>query len=137
MMEIRIDTIDGLGRAARAFVEAAGDRRVFLFRGAMGAGKTTLIAEICRTLGVGDEVASPTFSIINEYDSAGGPVYHFDFYRIDTPADALDLGIEDYFESGEWCFVEWPEKIEGLLPDDAVEVGISVEPDGSRIVRMD
>ena len=136
-MEIRIDTIEGLGRAARAFVDAAGDRRVFLFRGAMGAGKTTLIAEICRVLGVGDEVASPTFSIINEYDSAEGPVYHFDFYRIDTPSDALDLGIEDYFESGEWCFVEWPEKIEGLLPDDAVEVGISVEPDGSRIVRMD
>lgn len=136
-MEIRIDTIEGLGRAARAFVDAAGDRRVFLFRGAMGAGKTTLIAEICRVLGVGDEVASPTFSIINEYDSAGGSVYHFDFYRIDTPSDALDLGIEDYFESGEWCFVEWPEKIEGLLPDDAVEVGISVEPDGSRIVRMD
>lgn len=135
-MEIRIDTIDGLGRAARTFVDAAGDRRVFLFRGAMGAGKTTLIAEICRVLGVGDEVASPTFSIINEYDSAEGPVYHFDFYRIDTPSDALDLGIEDYFESGEWCFVEWPEKIEGLLPDDAVEVGISVEPDGSRIVRM-
>lgn len=136
-MEIRIDTIEGLGRAARAFVDAAGNRRVFLFRGAMGAGKTTLIAEICRVLGVGDEVASPTFSIINEYDSAGGSVYHFDFYRIDTPSDALDLGIEDYFESGEWCFVEWPEKIEGLLPDDAVEVGISVEPDGSRIVRMD
>lgn len=135
-MEIRIDTIDGLGRAARAFVESAGGRRVFLFRGAMGAGKTTLIAAICRALGVGDEVASPTFSIINEYSTAEGRVYHFDFYRIDTPADALDLGIEDYFESGEWCFVEWPEKIEGLLPDDAVEVEISVSADGSRTVTV-
>ncbi|MDE7108882.1 MAG: tRNA (adenosine(37)-N6)-threonylcarbamoyltransferase complex ATPase subunit type 1 TsaE, partial [Muribaculaceae bacterium] len=94
-------TQDQLPQAARAFLEGIGDRRLFAFHGAMGAGKTTLIAEICRRLGADDDFGSPTFSIVNEYvDCEGNPIYHFDFYRIDSPAEAMDMGAEDYFYSG-------------------------------------
>lgn len=127
-----------LPQAAAEFIKATGNRKVFAFRAPMGAGKTTFISEICRQLGVEDDSGSPTFSIINEYsDREGKPVYHFDFYRIDDIEEALDLGLDDYFESGALCFVEWPEKIGSLLPEDAVAVAIDVAPDGSRTVIFD
>lgn len=123
---------------ADAFIEAAGADRIFAFNGAMGAGKTTLISEICRRLGAEeDELVSPTFSIVNEYTAADGtPIYHFDFYRIDDMRDALDLGLEEYFESGGWCFMEWPEKVAPLLPEETVEVTIEELPDSSRLLSL-
>ena len=123
---------------ADAFIEAAGADRIFAFNGAMGAGTTTLISEICRRLGAEeDELVSPTFSIVNEYTAADGtPIYHFDFYRIDDMRDALDLGLEEYFESGGWCFMEWPEKVAPLLPEETVEVTIEELPDSSRLLSL-
>lgn len=126
-------TQEELPRAAQAFVEAVGNRRLFAFKGGMGAGKTTLIAEICRVLGVADDTGSPTFSIVNEYVTPdGSPIYHFDFYRIENPQDALDIGAEEYFYSGDVCLMEWPEKVEAILPEETVEVEILVNADGSR-----
>lgn len=103
---------------------------VVLFQGPMGAGKTTTISAMCRSLGVSDHLSSPTFSLVNEYASAqGDPIYHFDFYRIDDEAEAMDMGYEDYFWSGHWCFVEWPEKIPNLLPSRFTLIRLSVEED--------
>ena len=127
-----------LGDAARAFLEAVGDRRHIAFHAPMGAGKTTLTAAICRELGVTDDVSSPTFSIINEYeDRRGEKIYHFDFYRIETEAQALDLGLDEYFDSGALCLMEWPENVEGLLPDDTLHVEIKPLPDGSRMLNVE
>ncbi|MDE6007796.1 MAG: tRNA (adenosine(37)-N6)-threonylcarbamoyltransferase complex ATPase subunit type 1 TsaE [Muribaculaceae bacterium] len=135
-MEI-IYTLDRLPEAARRFCEAIGSRRVFAFHGAMGAGKTTLIAAICRCLGAEDDFGSPTFSIINEYtDKEGNPIYHFDFYRIDSLSEAIDMGAEEYFYSGDLCLMEWPERIGEILPEETVDVDITVNPDGSRTLRM-
>ncbi|MDE6793583.1 MAG: tRNA (adenosine(37)-N6)-threonylcarbamoyltransferase complex ATPase subunit type 1 TsaE [Muribaculaceae bacterium] len=132
-----IYTLDRLPEAARRFCEAIGSRRVFAFHGAMGAGKTTLIAAICRCLGAEDDFGSPTFSIINEYtDREGHPIYHFDFYRIDSLSEAIDMGAEEYFYSGDLCLMEWPERIGEILPEETVDVDITVNPDGSRTLRM-
>ena len=135
-MEIRIDNIEGLEAAAREFVEAMGDRKVFAFYGKMGAGKTTFIKAICEVLGVEDVVASPTFAIVNEYMTPEGSVYHFDFYRIKNLREAYDIGTEEYFYSGCPCFIEWPELIEELLPEEAVRVCIEVHEDGSRTISL-
>lgn len=122
---------------ARAFLQEAGDSRLFAFHGDMGAGKTTLISEICRQLGVEEETVSPTFSIVNEYEDAeGNPIFHFDFYRIDSNEEALDLGLDEYFDSGARCFMEWPEKIEAFLPDETVDVWLHELPDGSRSISF-
>ena len=139
MTEIRIESLDRIEEAARQFVDAMGDRTVFAFYGKMGAGKTTFVKEVCTLLGVTDNIASPTFAIVNEYLSTrtGEPIYHFDFYRVDRPEEALDFGYEDYVYSGAICFIEWPEKIESLLPDGTVDVYIDEQPDGSRVVRID
>lgn len=135
-MEITF-TQEELPQAARAFVEGIGNRRLFALQGPMGAGKTTLIAEICRVLGVADDTGSPTFSIVNEYVTPeGNPVYHFDFYRIDSPQDALDIGAEEYFYSGDICLMEWPEKVEDILPEETVYVVLRVNDDGSRTLIM-
>ncbi|MBQ7571539.1 MAG: tRNA (adenosine(37)-N6)-threonylcarbamoyltransferase complex ATPase subunit type 1 TsaE [Bacteroidaceae bacterium] len=124
--------------AARQFIEAIGQHRVFAFYGTMGAGKTTFIKAVCQQLGVTDDVvASPTFAIVNEYKGTQGPIFHFDFYRIKKISEAYDIGCEDYFYSGDLCFIEWPELIEPLLPDDAVCVTIKAQPDGSRTVRWE
>lgn len=135
---ISIPTIDDIGEAAASFLKAIGNRRVIAFHGQMGAGKTTLINEICRQLGVEEGVtASPTFAIVNEYESAAGePVYHFDLYRIESPEEALDFGIEDYFYSGNLCLIEWPERIEELLPDNTLVANLTVAPDGSRSIEF-
>lgn len=112
------------------------DARVFAFFGDMGAGKTTFIQSVCRALNSPDTVTSPSFAIINEYsDASGEPVYHFDFYRIKNLEEAFDLGYEDYFYSGFYCLIEWPEKIEPLLPEQFIGVYISAAQDGTRNIR--
>ena len=135
---MKVKNLDTIREAAREFVANMDDRTVFAFRGSMGAGKTTFIKAICEELGVEDVINSPTFAIINEYRSTttGELIYHFDFYRINKLSEAEDIGTEDYFYSGALCFIEWPEKIEELLPGDVVEVAITEQPDGSRIVEI-
>ena len=132
-MEIRITGIEQIGEAARQFICQIGDRRVFAFYGSMGAGKTTFIKAVCEQLGVQDVITSPTFAIVNEY-TADNPIYHFDFYRIKKLEEVYDMGYEDYFYSGSLCFIEWPELIEELLPDDAVKVRIVEQEDGGRTI---
>ena len=122
---------------ARQFVEEQSDGRVFAFCGQMGAGKTTFIAAVCKALGIEEPVNSPTFATVNEYVADNGEtVYHFDCYRLNTLRDALNIGIEEYFASGNICFIEWAENIEELLPVDTVRVNIVVEDDGSREVSV-
>jgi tRNA threonylcarbamoyladenosine biosynthesis protein TsaE len=137
---MKIESLETIRKTAREFIETVikqGSGRVFLFYGSMGAGKTTFIRAICEELGVEESVNSPTFAIVNEYRSGeGDPIYHFDFYRINKEEEAYDFGYEDYFYSGELCFVEWPEKIENLLPEDAVTVSITELPDGTREVAV-
>ena len=136
-MDISINSLDEIGKAAREFVTAMGDRTVFAFYGKMGAGKTTFIKAVCEELGVEDVINSPTFAIVNEYvDGKGEPIYHFDFYRIKNLQEVMDIGYEDYVYSGNVCFMEWPELIENLLPDDAVKVTIEEEVDGRRKVSF-
>ena len=137
-MEIRIKDIERLPEAAAQFVDNIRPGRVYAFYGRMGAGKTTFISEVCRQLGSVDEASSPTFSIVNVYETDRlGTVYHMDCYRLEDEEEAFDAGLEDYFNSGSVCFVEWPERIEGLLPEDAVAVTLDVEADTSRIVRIE
>lgn len=137
MGKIIIDGVDDLDRAAREFLKQTEAVRIYAFYGSMGAGKTTFISAICRVLGVGDEVASPTFTIVNEYRSADGQaVYHFDFYRIERLQEVLDIGYEEYIDSDGICLMEWPEKIEDILPEDTLKVHIEEQPGGSRAVTF-
>ena len=137
MISIVIKDIDHIREAAREFIEHIGDHRVFAFYGKMGAGKTTFVKAICEELGVDDVITSPTFAIINEYETpSNSPIYHFDFYRIKKLEEVYDMGYEDYFYSGSLCFIEWPELIEEILPDDAVRVSIAEQEDGSRTVTF-
>ncbi len=139
--EIQIKTPENLPEAAREFASLMGDETVYAVRGEMGAGKTTFISALAKELGVEDDTAnSPSFAIINEYrsDTTAELIYHFDLYRLESVEEALEIGIEDYFDSGALCLLEWPERIEPLLPDDTVEVEVRVNPDESRtlIVRQ-
>lgn len=133
-MEINISSLDQIHEAARQFVEAMGNSTVFAFYGKMGAGKTTFIKAVCEELGVSDVITSPTFAIVNEYrsDRTGELIYHFDFYRIKKLEEVYDMGYEDYFYSGAVCFIEWPELIEELLPEDAIRITIDVNEEGQR-----
>ena len=136
-MKIRINSLDNIHEAAKQFIKNMGNGNIFAFYGKMGAGKTTFIKAICEELGVEDVITSPTFAIVNEYTTKGGePIYHFDFYRIKKIEEVYDLGYEDYFDSGHLCFLEWPELIKDLLPEDTTRVTINVEEDGSRIVEF-
>ena len=137
--EIVIAGLEDLERAAKAFLEAIGGNTLIAFYAPMGAGKTTFTTALCKALGVQeDAVSSPTFAIVNEYRGGlGQPIFHFDFYRIENPAEALDIGLYDYLDSGYLCLMEWPENIEGLLPEETLRVSISVQPDGSRMVRWE
>lgn len=138
--KIEIATAEALPQAAQEFASLMGDETVYAFYGEMGAGKTTFIRELCRALGVEEDLAnSPSFSIINEYrsDTTAELIYHFDLYRLESVDEALEIGVEDYFDSGALCLLEWPERIEPLLPDDTVKVSISVNPDDSRALTID
>lgn len=136
-MTININTLDEIRQAARQFIDNIGQHTVFAFYGKMGAGKTTFIKAVCEELGVTDPVASPTFAIVNEYmDGKGEPVFHFDFYRIKRQEEVLDLGFEDYVYSGNLCFMEWPELIPDLLPEDCVDVSIEEMEDGKRVLKF-
>lgn len=135
-MEYRVANIESLPAAAAWLIENAGDKRVFVFQAPMGAGKTTFIKAICAFLQVEDSTSSPTFSIVNEYHSENGPIYHFDFYRLKSEQEAFDLGYEEYFYSGDYCFIEWPEKIPNLIPEDAAIVKIEVTEDQSRTIIL-
>lgn len=137
-MRIEVTNIDGLPAAARQVLEALGDCRVVALEGPMGAGKTTLVSAICKELGMEEEASSPTFSIVNEYvgGSSGRRVCHFDFYRIRQPEEALDLGLDDYFDSGDLCLMEWSGQVAGFLPDDLAVVSIEALEDGTRIIEV-
>lgn len=124
-MKIQINHENELTDVASRILAFTSNERIFLFEGEMGVGKTTLIKSICRQLGINDMVSSPTYSIINEYDYAGGKIFHFDFFRIKTETEAFDLGFEEYLYSGHYCFIEWPEKIRSLWPLHYVEVVLS------------
>lgn len=138
MKKIEIESLSELPKVAEAVFGELRGRSVVLFRGPMGAGKTTLISRIAAALGAEDTVTSPTFALVNQYEGEGGRrIYHFDFYRINNVEEALDLGYEEYFYSGELCLVEWPEKIEPLLPEDAMTVTITVGEDERRIFTID
>ncbi|MCQ2058380.1 MAG: tRNA (adenosine(37)-N6)-threonylcarbamoyltransferase complex ATPase subunit type 1 TsaE [Bacteroidaceae bacterium] len=143
MNTIEITSLNDIDSAAEQFKEyiigqfRKEGRNIFAFYGSMGAGKTTFIKAICNQLGVEDEVTSPTFAIVNEYISPQtGSIFHFDFYRVKKLSEAYDMGYEEYFYSDSICFIEWPELIEELLPEDTVKVTIKETPTGSRIVTF-
>ena len=136
--EVTIKDTSDLERAAREFLEKIGDSTLVAFFAPMGAGKTTFTTALCKVLGVTDPVGSPTFAIVNEYVKADGdPMYHFDFYRINKPAEAIEIGLYDYLDSGCLCIMEWPENIEELLPEETLKVSISVNPDQSRTLEWE
>lgn len=135
---VTIASLADIDSSAREFAEKTAGHSVIAFYGQMGAGKTTFTSAICRALGVVDSVCSPTFTIVNEYSTLDGrTVYHFDFYRIRNNAEAMDIGIDDYFYSGNLCLVEWPENVEDLLPEDCLRVHITVNEDLSRTVSWE
>ena len=136
---IVIHNLSEIDQAAEQFLREAGPGRIIAFYAPMGAGKTTFTTAICRVLGVkGDAVSSPTFAIVNEYrTSSGESIYHFDFYRITKPAEALDIGFYDYIDSGCTCILEWPENIEDILPEETLRVRIEVMPDKSRVISWE
>lgn len=138
MKRIDIPGPSALADAAREFAGIIGNRRHIAFYGDMGAGKTTFIRSLASVLGMpGDEAAnSPSFSLVNEYTTPSGIIYHFDFYRLDSVEEALDIGIEEYFDSGALCLMEWPERIIPILPEDTVTVKITVNDDDSRTLLI-
>lgn len=133
-----INGLDDIEKVASAFLDYVGDSTIFALYGAMGVGKTTFVKAVASCAGVTDDVSSPTFAIVNEYGTADGRVlYHFDFYRINDVSEALDFGYEEYFFSGNKCFIEWPEKISELLPDDIVNCYFTELPDGRRELEVE
>lgn len=137
--EIVVKDLTAIDAAAEKFLQEIKGHSIVAFYAPMGAGKTTFTTAVCRCLGIEeDAVSSPTFSIINEYKTASGDsVYHFDFYRINRLAEAMDIGLYDYLDSGCLCLLEWPENIEDLLPEETLKVSISVRPDGSRLLSWE
>lgn len=136
-MVLGITSVTQLPQAAHKLLDFADQHKIFLFFGDMGSGKTTFIKSICKKIGVNDLVSSPTFSIINEYSSAVGPVYHFDFYRLKNEAEAFDLGLEEYLYAGNYCFIEWPEKIIGFWPARYISVNLKIINQNVRQFEID
>lgn len=138
MKSLKITSLDSIEEVAKEFINLMGDDTIFAFYGKMGAGKTTFIKALCKALGVEYEVNSPTFAIVNEYrsETTAELIYHFDFYRIKKVEEVYDLGYEDYFYSGALCFIEWPELIEELLPEDTKKISIEENNDGERIITI-
>ncbi|CCH55510.1 protein of unknown function UPF0079 [Fibrisoma limi BUZ 3] len=137
-MTLYFQRLDELDTVAHQLLAQGRQHRVWLFEGEMGAGKTTLIKALCRALGVVSMVQSPTFSIVNEYTThEGRPVYHFDCYRLRNEAEALDIGMEEYFDSGNYCFVEWPERVSSLWPATYYQIDITADVDGRRTVKTE
>ncbi|MCX2680794.1 tRNA (adenosine(37)-N6)-threonylcarbamoyltransferase complex ATPase subunit type 1 TsaE [Galbibacter sp. EGI 63066] len=128
-------SLNEIDKAAKEIIQKAGSK-ILLFYGEMGVGKTTLIKEIIKQLGSTDNISSPTYSLVNEYKGTNGPIFHFDFYRINTIDEAFDIGVEDYLYSNEWCLIEWPEKIEELLPNNATVIDIIIQLDGKRSMNV-
>lgn len=137
MKRIEINSLSELDLVAEQIISSLDGRDVVLFRGGMGAGKTTLISRIVAMLGAEDTVTSPTFALVNQYEGDSRRIYHFDFYRIERIEEVFDFGYEEYFYSGDLCLVEWPEKIEALLPDDAMVVRIEADDDQRRIFEIE
>lgn len=135
-MNLPVSSLEGLKDAAKQLIDFGGPEKIYLFYGDMGAGKTTFIKSLCASLGAREPVTSPTFSIVNEYEGEAAKIYHFDFYRLKKQAEALDLGYEEYFYSGNYCFIEWPEKIPDLLPEHYVRVDIRVLDNDQRLLTF-
>lgn len=136
-MSFLLKDLSDLDIVAKGFLKKMYKNKVFAFYGEMGAGKTTFIKAICRAMGVTANVTSPTFSLVNEYEKDDGkPIYHFDFYRIKSIEEVYDLGYEDYFYSGNICFIEWPELIEAILPENVVKVQITVDKNDQRLISL-
>ena len=137
-MDLQIKSLNDLDVVAKMFIKSMSNRTVFAFYGEMGSGKTTFIKAICKAMGVTETITSPTFSLVNEYKSDKGmSIFHFDFYRIKNIEEAFDFGYEDYFYSSNVCFIEWPELIESLLPEDVVNVKIKVDDNEHRLITID
>lgn len=136
MKSITINSLAELNHAAKELLKFATEQKFFIFEGEMAAGKTTFIKSLCEALGVKDVVSSPTFSIVNEYDSPKGAVYHFDFYRLKNLQEAYDIGYEEYFYSGNYCLVEWPSKVEELLPEEYIKIEITVTGNEQRLFQF-
>jgi tRNA threonylcarbamoyladenosine biosynthesis protein TsaE len=136
-MNLPVKSIDELKDAAKRLLEFGDKEKIFLFYGDMGAGKTTLIKSLCECIGVGESVTSPTFSIVNEYEGEKTRIFHFDFYRLKNQSEALDMGYEEYFYSGNYCFIEWPEKIPDLLPPHYIRINIEVLDSNERLLTCD
>lgn len=132
-VKLEYEKVEEAASVGENLLSIAGDIKVWLFNGAMGVGKTTFIKELCQAMGVEDTIASPTYSIVNEYQTGEGePVFHFDFYRINDETEAMDIGAEDYFYSGNLCFIEWPERIPSLIPEKYLKIDMSITPDQKR-----
>ena len=135
-MKLIAKSLADLPQIAKQVIEFAQQEKIWVLNGQMGAGKTTFSKVLCRELGVEENVSSPTFSIVNEYRVSDDTVYHYDFYRLKNQNEALDMGVEDYFCSGSWNFIEWPEKIMNLLPENVTVLELSLAEDGSRILKI-
>lgn len=135
-IKIEVSSLAGLDEAAKKILNHATDEHFFIFEGEMGAGKTTLIKALAKAMGVDEVVSSPTFSIVNEYDAQGKTIYHFDFYRIKNLQEAYDIGYEEYFYSGNTCFIEWPEKIEPLLPEHYHKIELETTSENGRLLSI-
>jgi tRNA threonylcarbamoyladenosine biosynthesis protein TsaE len=138
MSDIIVKGLEELDNAAKEVIKRIGDRKIIAFYGKMGAGKTTLITAICNNLGVIDTISSPSFSLVNEYNTAKGEsIFHFDFYRINKIEEAFDFGYEEYFFGGDMCLIEWPELIESILPENIATITITENEDHSRLINVD
>jgi tRNA threonylcarbamoyladenosine biosynthesis protein TsaE len=136
-VRLSVASEEELEKAARRIIDFAGEKKIWLFYGDMGSGKTTLIKAISKVYGIEDMVQSPTFSIVNEYRNTDDIIfYHFDFYRIKNETEALDVGVDEYFESQAYCFIEWPEKIPNLIPDDYLSIKIGINTETSRVINL-